>query len=278
LSSLTSGDEFSDIAHSFNKLLLALREQEESLRKQERLALLGTLQAEFAHEVSNPLAAIISLNMRIQESGLESNKKSENLLFIDKTVRIGDFLLKLLNSFRSASRSESGKDAWHQTSLPDLAEMASLIGGVKAKRMGVKILVESSHLESIHTDSAKLLQVINNLVSNAIDAAIENPQSFSGKWVRIECFNRDGRPVIRVIDSGSGIQSEQKDKLFTRFSTSKSIAQGTGLGLALSAQIATELGGHLRYLDSEIATTFELEIQNQSSLENASWPRDLAAG
>lgn len=69
------------------------------------------------------------------------SKADENKRHLEKTVKIGNFLLKLLNSFRSASRDVSSRDQWKVQDIADVLDIAEVIGGVKAKSLGVDLKV-----------------------------------------------------------------------------------------------------------------------------------------
>ena len=133
--------------------------------------------------------------------------------------------------------------------------IAEVIGNVKAKMAMVTLSFEA--IESswrLKTDKTRLLQVINNLISNGVDAAADS----AAKHVSVRVEARKDQVVFRVVDSGAGLPSHIKQRLFEKFATSKSSSAGTGLGLSLSWEIMKKLGGELRYVEGEPQTTFEV--------------------
>ncbi len=169
-------------------------------------------------------------------------------------------MTKLLNTFRSASRASATKDHWQDNDIAEILDMAGVIGNVKAKKVGVNLDVALPQQGiCIHADASQVLQIINNLISNGIDAASIKAKPGQA-WVRVRCEVTAGNVVLTVADSGPGISPEIKQKLFTKFSTTKSSGAGTGLGLALSAEIIRELNGSIRLVDLASHTTFELKI------------------
>lgn len=255
-----SNDEFRNLTSAFNGLLGQVESQEASLRKQERLAMLGTMQAEFAHEVANPLSALVAYSRRVNEHIAEPERLEENKRHLEKIDRIGSFLTKLLNTFRRASRASATRAHWQDHDIGEILDMAAVIGNVKAKKLGTLLDVSlPQEPVLVHADSSQVLQIINNLISNGIDAASMNANQGHG-WVRVKCDVIADQVVITVADSGPGIAAEIKKKLFTKFATTKSSGAGTGLGLALSAEIIREVGGSLGLLELATHTTFEVKI------------------
>jgi signal transduction histidine kinase/sensor domain CHASE-containing protein len=259
LSESDTKDEISDLKASFNRLLSELEIQENSLRRQDRLASLGTMLAEFSHEVANPLAALVAYCRRVREHFSNEAKASENIRHLEKTEKIGAFLLSLLNSFRTASRGSKERSEWHPEDLAGTIEMSVIIGNVKAKKVGVNLSADQPTARlMVCCDSSQILQILNNLVSNAIDAAAE--ANAGEKWVRIESLLSQDRVILRVVDSGKGIPEAIRDKLFTKFATTKANDSGTGIGLALSADIIRTIGGTLSLIADAPQTTFQIAL------------------
>jgi signal transduction histidine kinase len=107
-------------------------------------------------------------------------------------------------------------------------------------------------------DPEQLTQVLMNLLLNAVEAAGKDGT------VQIRVAKRDATIGIEVRDSGPGLSDEQKEHLFEAFYTTKD--GGTGLGLAVSRELATGMGGTLHYRDNGPGATFEIELpQNGAS-------------
>ena len=256
------GDEFEDLSNSFNQLIDRIVVQDKHLRQKDKLALLGTLQAEFSHEVANPLSAIIALIQDTSETlefEHDLGKVSQNL---KKTEVICEHLLSLLHSFRTASRAEKATGALAasghsapEASLQKSLDIAKMIASIKSKTHGVKLVFpETLSSAQLKIDQPTLLQVLNNLLSNAIDAARESDE----KWVKITHSLGQEHSILEIVDSGSGIPESIKKNLFQKFVTSKSSEAGTGIGLAHSHDLITLAGGELRHLEDRKNTTFQI--------------------
>jgi signal transduction histidine kinase len=264
-------DEFDQLTASFNALLERLEATDEVLRKQERLALLGTMQAEFAHEVANPLAALVSYSRRVSENLAVASKAEDNKRHLEKTVTIGNYLIKLLHSFRSASREGTHRSHWQIQDISSLLDVAYIIGGVKAKKMGVALEL-SLPSEPAYTlvDASQIVQVLNNVISNAIDAAALGKSAPKEKsWVRVQCMLQDQEVIIRVVDSGPGISPHMRARLFQRFATTKAAETGTGLGLSLSSEVVRAHGGQLVLVENEAHTTFDIHLPQAQHAESS---------
>jgi len=104
-------------------------------------------------------------------------------------------------------------------------------------------------------NSIQIFQVIVNLLHNSIDAI----SKLNDRWIKYDVGSDEGFVIIKVVDSGNGIDEELVEKIFHSFFTTKQSSKGTGLGLFISKQIAEEHFGDLQYYKGE-NTTFILRI------------------
>jgi signal transduction histidine kinase len=111
----------------------------------------------------------------------------------------------------------------------------------------------------------QLSQVILNLLNNAFDAISELPN----KWVHLESRMNEGIIEIRVIDSGSGIPEELREKILQPFFTTKEVGQGTGLGLSISKGIIESHGGTLSIDIKSQNTCFVIQIPQAKTVQVA---------
>lgn len=127
----------------------------------------------------------------------------------------------------------------------------------QARVRSVEVVKELGGVEPLLGDKNQLQQVIVNLCNNAIDAMPNG-----GKLIlRTRRETADGRVVLEVEDSGSGIPEEIRDKIFNPFFTTKEVGKGTGLGLSLVYEIIQKLKGTIG-LRSEVGrgTTFTISL------------------
>ncbi len=207
----------------------------------ERLAMVGTMAAQVAHEIRNPLGSI-TLNLdliqkeisKLAERGGHSTEESRSLVveMREEVHRIQSVLEEYLQFARLP------KPQLRPVPLNEfLAQKLDFMNGT-FERAGVKRLTHfDPAVKTISADAGQLWQATLNLIRNSLDAMPAGGELTVGTW-------REGGQVrLRVTDTGKGMSEEQLKKVFAPFFTTK--PGGTGLGLALVQQIAAEHGGHL---------------------------------
>ncbi len=241
------------------KDVTAQREADETRRQllqTSRLAMLGEITASIAHEVNQPLGAILSnteaatILMRQPEPALDDVRqiladiRRDNLRATGVIHRV-----RSLVGRREARRTELDLNAVLQDALKLVAH--------DARRRGVSLDHElAGDLPLIHADAAQLEQVLLNLFINAMDAMKDTP--VASRQIIVRSRRRDGETVeVLVEDRGHGIPPDKLGTIFDSFFTTK--AGGMGLGLALSRSIAEAHGGDLYATNNASAgATFHL--------------------
>ena len=215
-----------------------LIQMEEQMRRQERLATVGSLAAGIAHEIRNPLASLSgSIQMLREEVGL----KDENRQLMDIVIRETDRLNTIITEFLDYARPRSTKQ-FPIFLASILQETIVLFRNSREFRDDISVACNVDPALMVTGDPQRLRQVFWNLLINAAQAVQDR-----GK-VSIDARLADaGRPdpvmVISVSDTGSGISSGDIEKIFDPFFTTKS--QGTGLGLAIAYRIVEDHGGSI---------------------------------
>ncbi len=211
-----------------------LRVIEHALRQSEKLAALGQLLSGVAHELNNPLAAILHFT----EDLLDDERTSadvEALGMIRDQARRSRTIVRDLLSFaraRDASRTRV------QLTEALAASAKALQPAVEA--LGARLAIDLP-LNAVYgnTDRAGLQQIVTNLVMNAAQA------SGPGGIVRLRGSISDQEMSIVVEDSGPGIPPTLQNRIFEPFFTTKPVGEGTGLGLSVTLGIVQQLGGHI---------------------------------
>ncbi len=230
-----------------------VREMEEQSRHSDRLALLGTMAAGIAHEVKNPLGGIRGaaqiLKKGIHEGGKDRRKLAECADLVIRQVDRIDGLIEELLELSSHKRLHLA-DVNVNKVLNDLATL--MRAEVGDEKITFQLAFDPS-LPAVRGDETRLSQVFLNLLRNAVEALREHE---TGGTIRVlSKVDLDvylGRPdqprrpaiAVEISDDGPGVRSEDLEKLFTPFYTTR--ARGTGLGLALSHKLVEEHGGSLR--------------------------------
>jgi two-component system, NtrC family, sensor kinase len=235
---VTSHDEIGDLAREFDAMADAIQEREQRLIRSERLATVGRMAAQIAHEVRNPLSAI-GLNAELLGDEL-SGDAAEARRMVASIIGEVDRLTDITETYLRFTRLPRPK--------LEREEVGSLVASVVAlargeiAQEGIDIEVDiPSDLPDLPADEAQLRQALINLVRNAREALAGAPVKRLGISVAHDRAAR--RLVVRVSDSGAGIDKADLGKIFDPFFSTK--AQGTGLGLALVQQIVVDHGGQI---------------------------------
>lgn len=208
-----------------------------------KLAAAGELAAGVAHEINNPLAVIAAESGLLQDMldpqfGLDSSPEllKEELKQIDAAVfRARDITQKLLHFVR---RREARLVPRNVNEI--LEDVVSGLMEHQLQVSNVKLIRDyDRETPEILVDPDQLRQVFLNIMNNASDA-------LSGPGAVTLVTRQDEASVrVTITDTGKGMSSEQMQKIFLPFFTTKEVGKGTGLGLAISLSIVEEMGGHL---------------------------------
>ncbi len=204
-----------DLALS-NEKLSSMRQ---ALKQSEKLAHMGQLSAGIAHELNNPLGVVIMYsNILLDECKPDDPLREDLKLVVEQAGRCKKIVAGLLNFARKNQVN-------HQ--LVNLNELIShsLESVIVPSNIKVDITDKTTNPAAM-LDSEQMMQVLTNLIKNAIDAMPE------GGEIRILLEDTLSDVSITVSDTGTGIRDENKAKVFEPFFTTKGLGHGTGLGLA----------------------------------------------
>ncbi|HKT95202.1 MAG TPA: ATP-binding protein, partial [Paraburkholderia sp.] len=197
-----------------------------------------------SHELRTPLNAILGF-AQLLETDLGDTRHRRNA---SQIVRAGRHLLALIDDVLDIARIEAGGPVIEHEPVeldPLLAEALALVSPLAAKRqIRLQGPAPAGPTLVISADRQRALQVVLNLLSNAIKYNID------GGWVRIDTARDDATVTIDVTDGGKGISPELRERLFTpfdRLGAERHDRNGTGLGLALSKSLMTQMGGAIAY-------------------------------
>ncbi len=212
-----------------------------ALMKAEKLAAAGRLAATMAHEINNPLQAVVNLiDLLAKSPHLDSNERSYTKIAADELGRITHLTRQSLSFYR-------------ESTLPSQVNLEETIEGlldlytkrINAKAISITKKYASEGL-SIHSYSGEIRQVLTTLLMNAIEAVSDN-----GKITiclrKSFAWSTRPRPGVRIVivDNGCGIPKENASRIFDPFFTTKG-EQGVGLGLWVADGIISRLGGSVR--------------------------------
>jgi signal transduction histidine kinase/CheY-like chemotaxis protein/HPt (histidine-containing phosphotransfer) domain-containing protein len=221
----------------------------------------STFLANMSHEIRTPLTAIIGFS----ESLLDTSQSiSERVQSINTVIHSGKHLMQIINDILDLSKVEADKLSIEQLNISPfelLNDVHSLVT-LMAENKGLYFDIEYDFPvpEKIVTDPVRLKQIVINLCNNAVKFTNKG-----GVNVKVSYRDDDRLLAIKVVDTGVGLTQVQMDKIFAPFtqadtSTTRQYG-GTGLGLYLSKQLATKLGGDIQVESTpDVGSCFSLTV------------------
>jgi len=224
-------------------------DSEESLRKSERLTTLGTLAAEIAHEIRNPLMVISLLFDSLDLEHSHDEQKNKDLSVIREKL---DHLEQIAGRILDFGKS---REAFRKTfSLHEIIQDAAVLVRLKLEQSQVTLQInETDQNILVYVDKGQIQQVLLNLMLNAL-VVMGN-----GGEINLEVSRAGERAQVFVKDTGSGIPFDLQERIFDSFLTGST--DGTGLGLSISKRILRAHDGDLELVESgENGTTFRISL------------------
>ena len=248
------GDEFNELAVSFNTMTQNLHRSQRQLLQSAKLAAIGELATNIAYEVNNPLTGVLGYTgLLLKTDDIPADKKEQLKTIERETLRAREILRQLLDfSRRKPPRMVA-------TDIGGIVEDSITLVRGQAKMADVAIRSDcSGALPQVAVDADEIKQVFVNLINNAFHAMP------TGGILTIRCGSgsgTDGREQVHVsiTDTGQGISEEHLDKIFDPFFTTRLEGEGTGLGLSITFMIVQNHGGTIEVESSAgVGTTFRI--------------------
>ena len=236
----------------------------------DRLASVGLLAAGVAHEINNPLA-VISGNLQLL--GIKLADAPGTLRMVTDSAAASERIRQIVKDLRTVSGADSEK----RTPL-DLRSILEASVRVAANdiRQRARVVEDYQPVARVLANEARMGQVFLNLVMNAAAAIPEG--AADRHQVRVRTMMRaDGKVVVEVSDTGSGILPEHQARLFTPFFTTKPIGEGSGLGLSICHRLVAEVGGDIEVNSTPGAgSTFRVVLPAMASEAPVPLPANTA--
>jgi signal transduction histidine kinase len=251
----------------FNRLLNELRRENAS---KVRLAALGQLAAQLAHEIGTPLSSVSGhLQLALSQRDLSPNLRDRLEVSTREIARIGRIVRDYLDSTRSLE-AERKLVSLRQV-LSEAIEITR--GGELGSKKTLTLDLPDDPADLV-TDPGLLRQIVINLLSNALDAVEREG------LVTLAVRSQDDHVLITVRDTGTGIAPEDLRRIFEPFYTTKGRGKGTGLGLAICRELAKALGGTIAVESTPgEGSAFTLRLpRNGNTQAEAASPRIAAGG
>ncbi|MEI9948855.1 MAG: PAS domain-containing protein [Pseudomonadota bacterium] len=224
------------------------RNLEQQLAQSQKMEAIGQLAGGVAHDFNNLLTVIVGCSELALEDFEPADARRTNVVEVLAAARNATLLTQQLLAF---SRRQV-----IQPKALQLNDIVANMNGVLRRLIGAQIeltAVLKGDLSQVHADQSQLEQVVLNLVVNARDAMpeggmlrLETDEEALGEGAAAELGVKPGRFVsLTVIDTGTGMSEETRQRLFEPFFTTKALGKGTGLGLSTVYGIVRQNGGHI---------------------------------
>jgi C4-dicarboxylate-specific signal transduction histidine kinase len=238
-----------------------LRQQEQRILQQSRLAQMGEMISMIAHQWRQPLSAISATtsNLTLKVMMDEMDKKE----FGEEIERIGSYaqhLSKTIDDFRGFFKEEKEKE---YISLDSLVHQTLDIVKVSLDHANIEVNLTLNASKEIKTHATEIKQVLLNLIKNAEDVLIEH--KVHNPLIMIETsIDEKQRHILRVKDNGGGIPADILDKVFDPYFSTKLEKDGTGLGLYMSKTIIEDhCQGELTVENSDDGALFTIILRGK---------------
>ncbi|MDQ2667705.1 MAG: PAS domain S-box protein [Gemmatimonadota bacterium] len=214
--------------------------REQHLRRVERVAGLGTLIAGVAHELNNPLSAILGFAQLM----LDAPRPAEEREDLETIVREAQRMAKIVADLRLVARNTQAGTQFQPVQLNELVQHLLKTRAYSLSTRNIAVETDlADDLPDVLADRAQIEQVVLNLIVNAEQAMEDSAIDLPRLTVRTRATAT--RCILSVIDNGVGISRETVDRIFDPFFTTKAQGDGTGLGLSLAQSIITEHRGEI---------------------------------
>jgi signal transduction histidine kinase len=246
------------------QMLQQLKDTQQQLVHSEKFAVLGQTAATIAHEINNP-ASYIQVNLEelghtaelvakicrllddgagaedIQawrdDTGFDASVAEMSAMVVESQGGLGR-IFTIVPDLRSFARSG---ESLGEVQLVDVADRALRIMGTEIRHRA-RVAARREPV-SLRADDGRLLQVMINLVSNALHSF--GPRPAAENLLEVSVWREDARACLTLRDNGCGIPADIRDKIFEPFFTIKPIGEGTGLGLGICRSIVEQHGGSI---------------------------------
>lgn len=233
------------------KMEQEIREIQQALLQSEKLAAMGRLTSQIAHELNNPIYGIMNtLELLKTEIPPESKRRRILELSLSETHRLAEMLRNML------SFSKPEEEQRRPVNLNELIEGILLIVDKQMQEANIKIKTYlDPKIPEIMASTNQMRQVMLNMIKNAKEAMPK------GGTLMIATGRDKDRVLIHIRDTGVGIPEENKSKIFEAFFTTKQKVKGVGLGLSVCYGIVKDHGGEIKVESEEgKGTTFTISL------------------
>jgi len=262
----TRTEELSDRSEKLKESLEELKQFQSELIKSEKMASIGLLAAEIAHEINNPLNFIVHCTALLEDTfkdpkhRVRINAKEEETInkAFEGIVTGSQRVTEIVKSLGLYARQSSQKSSYH---LAEVVEDCLKILSNSIKDIKLEKRVARTHPIVLYDGS--LHQIVMNILTNAVQAMEKKGN------LLIEVWEEKDQLYLKVSDEGKGIDAILLDRVFDPFFTTKEVGKGTGLGLYIVHNLVKENSGKIRF-ESELNKGTQVQISFPAALQASS--------
>ena len=249
-----SNDEIGSLINEYNRMIGELSKSAEMLAKSERESAWREMAKQVAHEIKNPLTP---MKLSVQHLEKAWNEKAPN--FEERLKRFTKTLIEQIETL-SAISSEFSDFAKMPLTIKEKIELVEIIEGVvslykNVEKIELNFINKADNKCFIDGDKSQIQRVITNLITNAIQAIPDENKGL----INVGITEKENTYLINVSDNGTGISTNQIEKIFSPNFTTKT--KGMGLGLAIVKSIVENFNGKIWFETAEnIGTSFYIEF------------------
>ena len=241
-------DELGVLARTFNRMSASIESAREERIRREQITAIGRLAASVAHDLRNPLSAIVGGSEMLAEFELPPDEKKKTVLHMHQAAKR---MQSLLAELSQVARTKPGQAT--RCDLEDVITAAVESQEMKAAEQDVALRVKIEPGLMVQCERSRVERVFVNLIANALEVMPE------GGEIQIEGRRSGSSAVVDVRDSGPGVPGEIRARMFQPFVTAGK-KNGLGLGLALARQTMADQQGDLELLPADKGAHFQVTL------------------
>ena len=237
---------------------------EKLLYHQNKMAAMGEMIENIAHQWRQPLSAISTsatgIKLRKEMNLLSDKDLVESMTTINETVQ---YLSQTINDFRNFINPS--KNEYSRFNISNTIEKTLKLTNGKRLAKKIEVIKNINDIEIVSLEN-ELVQVLINILNNAIDVLSERS---GDKLIFINIFVQNSHLNIHIKDNGNGVESDILDKIFDPYFTTKHKSQGTGIGLFMSQEIVSKL------LNGKVSVENEIYLYDKKKYTGANFKIEL---
>ncbi len=229
-----------------------------------KLAALGQLSAGIAHELNQPLSAI-RYYLHNAEKLLELDEVELHRKNLEKMEELVERMASMINHLKNFARRQ--QEQLGRINIVPVIDRALELFSEKIEKNNIRVIRENeATLIEAYGEETGLEQVLLNIIGNAIDVLLDNPED--DRELSIKVGERNDKITIDIMDNGSGLTVQAPEVVFDPFYTTKEVGQGLGLGLSISYNLIKSFGGAINAVNCQTGgAVFTVTLQ-KSTMDN----------